>query len=226
MKSAWLTDPHLNFISRRQSRKMGETLRNSADALIVTGDIAEIPTLRRCLRDLTGSFGKPVYFVLGNHDFYYGSFSQGKRIAQEISGTLLHWLSRAGVIELDKETAIVGHDGWYDAQYGSPFESRFEMSDWTVISDLAKYHHSSRIFKFREMGILAAEEAEPVLREAAAKYRTVIFATHYPPFPQASWHRGQPGDVFALPWYTCKAIGDLLLRNAEEPWGLQIDRLF
>ena len=78
---------------------------------------------------------KPVYFVLGNHDYYGGSIEGTRTVARGLSGNL-RWLHSAGIVQLNRETALVGHEGWYDAQYGDPMGSRVWMSDFDLIEDL------------------------------------------------------------------------------------------
>jgi len=41
MHLAWATDIHLNFLSRRGRQRFLESINGQADALVVTGDIAE-----------------------------------------------------------------------------------------------------------------------------------------------------------------------------------------
>lgn len=77
MKSlAWLTDIHLNFL---RPPAMGVFLNmlagTEADAFAISGDIAEAPGVDGHLRDIVARVDRPVYFVLGNHDFYRGSIA-------------------------------------------------------------------------------------------------------------------------------------------------------
>ena len=41
MKLAWATDIHLNFLTTLARRRFLESVKEQADALVVTGDIAE-----------------------------------------------------------------------------------------------------------------------------------------------------------------------------------------
>jgi 3',5'-cyclic AMP phosphodiesterase CpdA len=216
MDLLWITDPHLNFLSRRAQQRFGRVLSRYGDALLVTGDIAESPTLVRSLRDLGGSYGKPVYFVLGNHDFWGGTFEVGRALARSVSGKRLHWLTEAGVVPLTSDTCLVGHDGFYDGRNGRPLNEcgnpTFIMRDWAEIGELKGLHIAALLDTLRTLGEQAAAEAELVLEKALTRYRTVLFATHYPPYREASWHLGQQGDPEAVPWFTCRAMGDMLLR--------------
>jgi 3',5'-cyclic-AMP phosphodiesterase len=68
----------------------------------------------------------------------------------------------------------------------------------------------------------AARHLKGVLASAVEKYPHVIVATHVPPFREAAWHQGLPsGDDF-LPYFACKAMGDVLLAVAQSHPGCQI----
>ena len=41
--------------------------------MVITGDIAESDSLGTSLMVMDALVGRPIYFVLGNHDFYHGS---------------------------------------------------------------------------------------------------------------------------------------------------------
>ena len=42
------------------------------DAVVITGDIGESPNVAAYLRELEQGLQRPIYFVLGNHDFDRG----------------------------------------------------------------------------------------------------------------------------------------------------------
>ena len=44
MKLAWATDIHLDHASESARQKFGQSVKEQADALVVTGDIAESPS--------------------------------------------------------------------------------------------------------------------------------------------------------------------------------------
>ena len=50
MKLAWATDIHLNFLTTLARRRFLESVKEQADALVVTGDIAESNSLGETLR--------------------------------------------------------------------------------------------------------------------------------------------------------------------------------
>src|SRR5689334_20836519 len=100
---AWATDVHLNFLSAEELAAFAATLAASeADAILLTGDIAEAPSLRRLLTTVAQVVRRPIYFVLGNHDFYHGSIAEVRALAADLSATSpwLRWLPATDPVEL------------------------------------------------------------------------------------------------------------------------------
>ena len=77
---AWLTDIHLNFLLAQQ---VNDFLRSVAearpDAVLIGGDIGEAQNVCDYLQWIDGWVATKVYFVLGNHDYYYGSIAEVRR---------------------------------------------------------------------------------------------------------------------------------------------------
>jgi len=112
MRLAWATDIHLNFLGPADRQRFLEPINDQADALVVTGDLAESNSLGEVLRQMSALVDVPVYFVLGNHDFYHGSVAGTRADVAEMirgSGNLVY-LSQAGAVELTPTTALVGHE--------------------------------------------------------------------------------------------------------------------
>ena len=70
---AWLTDIHLNFLkeSAQRSEFFQHVRRTEAHAVLIAGDIAEAHDLVETLILIDDQLERPVYFVLGNHDYYF-----------------------------------------------------------------------------------------------------------------------------------------------------------
>ncbi len=79
MRLAWATDIHLDHASESVRHRFCQSAKEQADALLVTGDIAESHVLGSALTALAALSERPVYFVLGNHDFYRGSIAATRR---------------------------------------------------------------------------------------------------------------------------------------------------
>jgi hypothetical protein len=118
MRLAWATDIHLDHAGESARRKFCQSVKEQADALVVTGDIAESRILGSALTALAALTERPVYFVLGNHDFYRGSIADTRRQVAYVVGDTegLVYLSQSGVVELTPNTALIGHDGWADVK--------------------------------------------------------------------------------------------------------------
>src|SRR5262245_27630796 len=121
MRVVWLTDIHLNFLSPVGIEKFYSLVRGSEpDVILISGDISEATRLEWHLQRMDAYFQRPIYFVLGNHDYYGSSFGGVAAIMTRLSGELdrLHWLTAGGVVELADGMALVGCDSWSDGRYG------------------------------------------------------------------------------------------------------------
>lgn len=226
MQVAWATDVHLNFISEDAVVTYCEEIRRTgASALLLGGDIAEGHDLEVYLRFLDKHLQMPIYFVLGNHDFYASSVAVVRQQMQALQSDRLHWLPQSGVIALTPTTALVGHGGWGDARHGNFKYSPVVLSDFLLIADLNKSaskddplavlrHREPLRRKLNELGDESAQMLRPFLKQALQEYPRVVVLTHVPPFPEACWHHGHLSDNNWLPFFTCKAMGDLLAEMA------------
>ncbi len=223
MHLAWATDIHLNFLASIDRCRFLESVKGQADVLLVTGDIAESNSLDEILRQMMAVLDMPIYFVLGNHDFYRGSVvGTRSALAEMISGSEhLVDLSQAGVVELTPSTALVGHDGWADGRLGDFDGSDVILNDFLLIDELRHWQDTHSLDKpalrqaLQALGDEAAWHLKGVLPAAAEKCPHVIVATHVPPFREATWYQGRPSSDDYLPFFACKAVGDVLLEAAQ-----------
>ncbi|MEN9580023.1 MAG: hypothetical protein RJA70_3032, partial [Pseudomonadota bacterium] len=189
----WATDVHLDHLRGRDAAKwFGHSLREAhptAEGLLLTGDNAEAPTFAKLLRDLQAAFAAPVYFILGNHDYYRGSFTEGDQQALALHSPVLHWLSVSPIWPAPG-VALCGSEGWYDVRYGDP-NSDLMMSDFVRIEELFQAQDHSREELIRTLRARADQSADSLdcsLTELEGNKPTqVIIATHVPPFPGATW---------------------------------------
>lgn len=219
-KVAWLTDIHLNFVDPDRQAGFYQSILDSApDAVLVGGDIAEGPDVCRFLRQMESALEIPIYFVLGNHDFYRSSIGHVRRqVADVASGSKrLVYLSQSKAVHLSETTALVGHDGWGDARLGDYERSEVVLSDFFAIAELADVQWDHQMLRERlvALGQEAAEHLRAVLPEAMDACRRVVVLTHVPPFAEAAWHRGSPSNADWLPFFSCRAVGDALREAAD-----------
>jgi predicted phosphohydrolase len=219
-KIVWLTDTHFDFLKPMAVVKFGEWVRKVSDAgaCVITGDIADANTLADLLPFFSAGFGGRTLFTLGNHDYYHGSFSKVKEIARELDRQVanLTWLDEAGVVELTPDFALVGNGGWYDMRAGLGEKSQLDMSDFFLIEDLKNKTKQDRAVICRKLAKDMADQATPVLREAASKYKNVFFATHVPPYREATWHEGKISDATWLPCFSNLTFGAMLTAAAYD----------
>lgn len=212
---AWGTDLHFDHAgASARERFLAEVEESEAGALLVSGDLGEADTVAGFLEELDERLARPIFFVLGNHDFYGSSID---RVRGEVGRTVrqahwLHWMTGEGVLELSPTVGLVGHDGWADARNGDWEDSRVRMSDYRLIQDLEGLDREGLRARLQALGDEAAAHLGRVLTEAARRFAEVIVLTHTPPFPQACLYEGKPADGIWLPHFTSKAVGDTLTR--------------
>jgi len=218
---AWLTDIHLNFLDYVDRRQFVQSIADaSPDAVLIGGDIGESPDVVEHLEEMADVVRRPIYVVLGNHDFYRGSIAETRERVSELAAGSDHlvYLPDADVVELSPTTALVGHDGWGDARLGDYAGSEVLLNDFFLIDELKQWRLGPWELD-REMlrqtlealGDEAAEHFARVLPSAMESHCRVVALTHVPPFRESAWHEGKWSDEAWLPFFACKAVGDCFL---------------
>jgi len=213
VKLAWATDVHLTFVDEAVAAGLCDGMRaDGAEALLLTGDIAEGRDVRRWLDLLAARLDRPVYFVLGNHDYYGSSIEAVRAGMRALADPRLVWLPAAGVVPLGPDLALVGVDGWGDARLGDFAASPVVLNDYVVIDELKAVWPDKAALAARlaELGDAEAAALRPLLAEALDRSRRVLVATHVPPFRGACWHQGELSNDDWLPGFTCHAVGEVL----------------
>lgn len=219
MKTIWLTDIHLEFLDDSGFiRFMRELWDKNADAILISGDIAQAPTVEKYLTKMAQTLAIPIYFVLGNHDFYHGSISGVRAAIASLSkgSPHLHWLNVCGAVYLNSTTCLVGHDGWGDGRLGDYHNSAVMLNDFLLVSELAGLSRGELLQQLHHLGDEAAEQFRTVLPETLKLAEHVVVLTHVPPFLEAAWYDGHYCDPDWLPFFSCKAVGDILSEVMQE----------
>jgi Icc protein len=214
MKIIWLTDIHLNFVQQVQVSLLCDRVNAlNPQIVLIGGDIAEAPSICDYLEELLHQLHCPVYFVLGNHDFYQGSIDGVRREVGALAEQMpdLHYLTQSGVVKLTDNCCLVGHDGWSDGRNGDYEGSNVMLNDYVSIDELAGLSKVERLAKLNALGDEAAQYLRQTLTTALVDFNQVLMLLHVPPFLQASWHEGNWSDDEYAPHFTCKAAGDMLL---------------
>lgn len=218
MRLAWATDIHFEFASVDDIVAFCQRVVALApDALLIAGDIGQAPTVERYLRTLDRALPMPVYFVLGNHDFYQGRIQDVREAVRVLvaDSTRLTWLSATGVVAIGAHTALIGHDGWADGRCGDYASSRVMLNDYRLIGELSNLTAAERLAMLNTLGDQAAAHFRRVLPEALARFPRVVALTHVPPFPEATWYQGRISDPDWLPHFCSRAVGDVLIEIME-----------
>jgi len=239
-KYEWMTDVHLDHLERsggidHVKNDFVRQIGKDVDGIMITGDISLGSDIVRHLEIIDSIVDKPVYFVLGNHDFYKGSFQDTRQAVIDCatSSKNLNYMTSKSFISLTNDTAIVGHDGWYDGYHGDAISSPYIMSDWLQI---AEYINEGALHKFpsqiptqfyvrpnfgiilgisRQQAMNAAQHVLDSATLAAKTHKSVFIMTHVPPFLDLYIRKPTDGEVSAAPWYTSKFMGEAIIEIAN-----------
>jgi len=225
------TDIHLNFCKEDRIRIFcDQILEKEPDALVITGDISEAPTVVDHLAIISLLLDKsfPIFFVLGNHDYYNGSITEVRETIKRLftyteemkidKAPRLAWLGSSGIIPLTDNVALVGADGWYDGQYANWFTSKVMLNDYLVIRELNDRSCPVHQLKFEKINELSKNSAEYVranTEKAFKDFNHIFVATHVAPFRESAVYQGKISNDDWMPHFSSKAMGDVLYKLAE-----------
>ncbi|MBW2459116.1 MAG: metallophosphoesterase [Deltaproteobacteria bacterium] len=215
---AWTTDIHLDHLTEEEITSFGQSLAASgADGILIGGDIAQAPTLVESLITLATQARRPIYFVCGNHDYYYGSIAAVRGTLTELTtrSDQLGWLPARGCIPLSQRTGLVGHGSWNDGRAGSYLGSTVMLTDYLVIAELKDLGPTARLAKLNQLGDEAASHFAEVVPRALEHCEHLIVLTHVPPFAEACQYEGHVTSDDWLPHLSCVAAGETLARIME-----------
>lgn len=222
MNFCWLTDIHLNFLSKKERMVFYDRIeQKKSDAVIITGDIAEATSVSLLLEEMANALHKPIYFVLGNHDYYHSEIKEVREEMRKLCSKeyLLHWLPMDNRIFLDEDTLLLGQDGWADGRYGNYNDSMVVLNDSRLINDLFKQSVISKnhlLAKMQEFADFDAEKLKfDLIENINTRIKKIIILTHVPPFKEACWHKNEIGNPDWLPFFASKITGDVTLNVAQ-----------
>jgi predicted MPP superfamily phosphohydrolase len=228
---AWLTDIHLDAIDDNRLMRLVEDIKATRpDGVIISGDVSNARQVVYHLSALERGVQLPIYFVLGNHDYYGGSIETVRKSMKDLArlSPYLKYLPNSGYEMLNESTAIVGHDCWYDANWGDAKGSSMILNDWHLIHEYRQFagpsmygRGDSRPSRQKTIEIsqqLAREgvvHLQDSIKKAMRYARNVVVVSHVPPFRESHIYNGKIGDNNAHPWFTCKMLGDMLTDAAK-----------
>lgn len=229
VSAAWATDVHWTIADDTEREAFLRGLEANGlkrlDLVLLTGDIGDgLDATCEALSAIVERLGVPVFFVLGNHDYYGAHVARARSIVSRLmlDGRLFYMTALDTAIEVGS-VAYCGVDGWGDASYGDPTAAVMSMSDWFEIRDLAgSYPPEPPVSILRDLAHADADRLSRQLRSISERVREVVVLTHVPPWPGAAWHKGRPSDGYALPWFCCGATGRAIDAFAEARPDIQV----
>ncbi len=218
-KLIWLTDLHLDRAAGEdRTRLLKELSSRDYDAVVITGDIATATSVCDHLESLAAACSpRPVYFVLGNHDFYFAPMSQTyDRVASLCRAipNLIH-LQNSGPVSLGRHAILIGHHAWPDARSGHGSNTVINSPDHWQIPD---FQDLSREEQFRKMEILGRQATNAIrigLLSALRQRKQVVVATHVPPFPSTVHYNGRICGDTHMPHFSNSSFGAMLIGIAK-----------
>lgn len=214
-KYLWFTDVHLDTILPWTLIKFIRHVRHEKPkGIFLTGDISNGFMLGWHLKMLAMSAKCPIYFVLGNHDYHFSSLEKVHAKVRKLCKKYpnLVWMTDNEVVPLNKEVAVIGTEGWYDAEKGKPEYLKFTF-DWFMVKNFRGLPNmNARINLWRQMSNDSAGNIVLKLEKAIEQgYKTIYIVTHFPPWREATRDIGTPWEKFWLPY------------NANAPMGQRIE---
>ncbi len=218
-KIAWLSDIHWDRKDDNERILHIETIQETdPDVVILSGDIGEAPSFSDFLAYLQDQLALPIYFVLGNHDFWHGSFNQVRLKASQLANDCsnLHYLSALDVVPLSETTCLIGDDGWGDGRAGNPDEAPEFPRDFSFIKDLAGLSRTQCFERINALGGETAGHVHDKLLRALRSYCHIYLVTHVPPFPEACLDSFRICHEHKLPFYCCSALGSAIVSVMDD----------
>lgn len=214
-KYFWITDPHFNFVNPVKLKNFFLRIKSEhPDGIFITGDISTGPEVIRHLQWIAEDIAVPTYFVLGNHDFYRSSFQLVEEAVVDLTKRQdnLFYMNKCNVIQLSSDTALIGHDGWYDSNWRVPYTSLIFIWDFFFIKDFrALFSNEERLELVRERAKIASLSMVDKLETALKNNSTVYLITHIPPWPEQNEKWGGLIEKFWTPFNSSKVIAEALI---------------
>jgi hypothetical protein len=185
------------------------------DAVLLGGDIGDARTIKTYLEIFQDVLNCPIYFLLGNHDFYHGLITEVREQIKTLStgSRLLHWLPEAGIVPLADKTCLLGCESWADGRLGDYAKSKVMLNDYFLIDELTGLDSRERLKMLKSLADDAVAGLSEILPEALDRFQTVVLLTRVPPFMEACRYQGRETGSEWLPHFSCKAAGDVISKH-------------
>ena len=215
---AWLSDVHLDMVDMSWFEDLCTEIKNAdAQSIWLTGDIATGNDVCDWLVRIHHQTQLPIYFVLGNHDYYDSSFAKVDQDVQEMLSKHdgIFWMDTQDSVALNEATSLVGVGGWGDARAGDFHNTPIRINDHRLIEDLSNIPRDEVYHRLQQRGSMMAHRLEQQL-STCMNAQSIWVLTHVPPFEQSCWYKGKAGDPHWTADFVCVAVGEVLEQFAQE----------
>jgi len=226
MKLLWCSDLHLDRAENLRKERFLERLAAAGhDGVVITGDISDSKSLVQHLGEIASACPtKPVFFTLGNHDFFGASIKQVESavdaVCRQVSN--LHHLGKGEIIPLGNGTALVGHRGWSNGGAPPEYRPSAPNPDRQAIRDFRGLSTAAYHSRVERLGSESADYVRSVLPTALGRYRRVLLTTHFPPHTHAVRFNGQLCSRDRMGHFVNFAMGGAVLGIARNYPGRRI----
>lgn len=230
MHLAWITDTHFDHVGEEDVLLFSRSLQGDMEGvpgalwqgILCTGDIscAEVPNyyqydLQRSLRALVEGSRLPLYYVLGNHDYYRTSIQGLRATLPTWEIPMASYLSTSDPITLTEKTVLTGCDGWSDGLASNFMMSSVILNDYEYIEELRLPTRLQLSYALKELGRFEAGVARENIQKALSlRPSQVLFLLHPPPFWESCWHEGGLSSHQWSPHFVCVQVGEVLMEMA------------
>lgn len=189
---------------------------------IIVGDITDSRYLIETLDIIRSRVAVPIYFVLGNHDYYHSSFSTVSRRVKkycDMHASVVYLTRSKPLIYLgDLGLAVVGDDGWGDGKNGCGIKSEAALNDFMLIEELKEAVSISGECLFKKLSKLGRDSAIRMRHKLRKihQVRNVIIVTHVPPFVEASRYNGNISEPDFLPFFSNAQMGEVIEQGISD----------
>lgn len=224
-KILWSSDIHLNLAKPKKIDEFCESVREKkGDILILTGDLSESDTLHNHLTFLSERINIPIYFCLGNHDYYKSSIDKVneklEKFLNKSPNKNLNWITKSGIVKLTERTCLIGGENWWDGGFGEInkqglIHELIMLQDYRDIEDLS-VGKDKRLKRVQEITDKFMKHFKELLPKAFEQFDEVILMTHVPPFKESCSYEASPLPEEWLFHFCCRTMGEYLLDTMKE----------
>ena len=214
----WLNDIHFDFLDIVQENNFVHDIKKrNPKFLFIAGDIGQSESLEAYLIRIRFTLGIPIYFVLGNHDYYGSSIEEvNKKISKfckdmRSRDRLFYWLDEEQPVVLNENTVLIGvSNAFGDMSYGNYKTTTVKLNDFEHISELKRLVTREEVIN--KLKLYSFEWSNLLLSKlmVVEKYQNIIVLLHTPPFKEAAWYKGEQSNDDLLPFFANKSCGQAL----------------